>query len=713
MPEEKKQPGQELIEKIASYHPDFDRNYVQKAIDFAVKFHGSQLRQSGEVYYQHPISVAMILAELKLDVGTIVTAILHDTIEDTEATNEMIAHEFGEDVAQVVEGVTKLDKINFRSETEKQAENFRKFLLAISQDIRVLIVKLADRLHNMRTLHYIKKPQKRQRIAKETMDIYAPLAERIGINTIKVELQDYSFKELYPDAYSSVLNRLEYLRGVDKDVIERTTKRIQEVIDMAGIKAEVSGREKMPYSIWLKMQKKKISFENVTDIIAFRIITENVDDCYRALGAIHTAFKMLPGFFDDYVSNPKTNGYQSVHTIVMGEKNQRMEIQIRTHEMHEIAEHGVAAHWSYKQGANYIMEGSRYRWLRQLLEVLEHAADADEVLENTRLEMYHENVFCFTPKGDIIVLPKDATPVDFAFAVHSKLGLHCAGAKVNGRVVPLRTKLKNGDQVDIIKAKVETIIPVWESFVKTGAARAEIRRFLRGKKQGEFLNFGKNIISQIFFQHGYDVDEAVLEKHLDKFRKKTLNDFYVAVGDGSISRKDVYKVLFPDATEAEENSENANNIKSNVPLKGLTKEVSVSYGNCCNPLPGERIVGIQTSTGVVVHRAECKRLEEFVDQPEKWIDLSWDENATDGEYLCRLDISVANQRGALAEITKVCADNEANIFNMRIGGKGQDFCKITLDLELANATHLSRIEYALKANPLISSVKRHKEKSGK
>ena len=697
-----------MIDKIASYHPDFDKNFVQKAIDFAVQYHGSQLRQSGEVYYQHPISVAMILADLKLDIGTIVTALLHDTIEDTEATYEMIAKEFGAEVAHVVEGVTKLEKINFRSETEKQAENFRKFLLAISQDIRVLIVKLADRLHNMRTLSYIKKSQKRQRIAKETMDIYAPLAERIGINTIKIELQDLSFKELYPDAYASVINRLEYLRSIDSTIIDNTVKKLQQVINAAGVKSVVTGREKMPYSIWLKMQKKKIGFENVTDIIAFRVIVESVDDCYRALGAVHTSFKMLPSFFDDYISNPKANGYQSVHTIVMGEKNQRMEIQIRTNEMHEIAEYGVAAHWSYKQGSNYNMEGSRYRWLRQLLEVLESATDADEVLENTRLEMYHENVFCFTPKGDIIVLPKDATPVDFAFAVHSQLGRYCAGAKVNGRIVPLRTKLKNGDQIEIIKAKVETVIPVWESFVKTGAARAEIRRFLKSKKQDEFLEFGKNIISQIYLQQGGELIEADLETHLEEFRKKNLDDFYIAVGDGAINKKDIYRVLFPDQENGEENTNPSVFAASNIPLKGLTRDVSINYGSCCNPLPGERIVGIQTASGVVVHRAECKRLEEFVDQPEKWIDLSWDESASNAEYLCRLDIMVVNQKGALAEITRLCADNEANIFNMRISGKGQDFCKITLDLELSNATHLSRIEYALKANPIISSVKRHR-----
>lgn len=704
----KKNPGFQLVEIVESYNPDFDRKFLQKAINFAIDYHGSQLRKSGDPYYYHPIEVAMILAEIKLDLGTIITALLHDTIEDTEATYELIEEEFGTEIAQIVEGVTKLEKINFRSETEKQAENFRKFLLAISQDIRVLIVKLADRLHNMRTLHFINKPQKRQRIAKETMDIYAPLAERIGINKIKVELQDIAFRELHNDAYSSVKNRLDFLLKQDEEVIERNLEKIRDVVKKANINAEIYGRQKMPYSIWMKMQKKKLGFENITDIIAFRIIANSVEDCYRIVGLIHTNFKMLPGFFDDYISTPKANGYQSIHTIVLGEKNHRIEVQIRTKEMHEIAEYGVAAHWSYKQDVNYNMEGSRYRWLRQLINVLENASDPDELLENTKLQMYHENVFCFTPKGDLIVLPKGATPVDFAFSVHSKIGRFCAGAKVNGRVVPLRTKLQNGDQVEILKSKIENINPVWESFVKTGQARSEIRRYLRGKKQEEFLTFGKNIVNQIFMQNGEDFKEQEIENKLSDFRKKDLRSFFIAVGEGAISRGEIFKKLFPDNFSPEKQDiENIPN-EFKVKLKGLTKDVSITYANCCNPLPGERIVGIQNAGGVTVHRAECKNLQEFVDQPEKWLDILWGDTATDSDYLCRLDLIVENKRGALAELTKLCADNEANIYNMRIfAEKKQDFAKITLDLELNSATHLSRIEYALKANSLVSSVKRH------
>lgn len=705
---DKKSPESNLMALVESYNPDFDRKFLQKAIDFARDYHGSQLRKSGDPYYYHPIEVASILAEIKLDLGTIITALLHDTIEDTEATYELIEQEFGPEIAQIVEGVTKLEKINFRSETEKQAENFRKFLLAISQDIRVLIVKLADRLHNMRTLHFISKPQKRHRIAKETMDIYAPLAERIGINKIKVELQDIAFRELYNDAYSSVKNRLDFLLKQDEEMIEKNLQKIRDVVKAADINAEIYGRQKMPYSIWMKMQKKKLGFENITDIIAFRIITNSVEDCYRIVGVIHTNFKMLPGFFDDYISTPKANGYQSIHTIVLGEKNHRMEVQIRTKEMHEIAEYGVAAHWSYKQDVSYNMEGSRYRWLRQLINVLENASDPDELLENTKLQMYHENVFCFTPKGDLIVLPKGATPVDFAFSVHSKIGRFCAGAKVNGRVVPLRTKLQNGDQVDIIKSKVENINPVWESFVKTGQARSEIRRFLRARKQGEFLSFGKNIVNQLFMQNGKDLDEAIIENNLTEFRKKNIQSFYVAVGEGAISRGDISRKLFPDNFVEDENVDSHIPDEFKVHLKGLTRNVSINYANCCNPLPGERIVGIQTPGGVTVHRAECKNLQEFVDQPEKWLDILWGDAASDSQYLCRLDLVVENKRGALAELTKLCADNEANIYNMRIfAEKEQDFSKITLDLELNSATHLSRIEYALKANNLVSSVKRH------
>lgn len=706
-------PGEHLLNLISLYNPSFDRKFVQKAIDFAVKYHGSQLRQSGDLYYFHPIEVAEIIAELKLDIGSVVTALLHDTVEDTEATLDMIKKEFGAEIAYIVNGVTKLDKINFRTETERQAENFRKFLLAISDDIRVLFVKLADRLHNMRTLHHIKKDEKRHRIAKETMDIYAPLAERIGMHKVKVELQDISFRELFPDAYSSVLNRLEYLRALDQNVVKRTVDNIKKSLAEVGIEADVVGREKMPFSIWLKMQKKNIGFESVTDIIAFRVTVASIEECYKALGVVHTKYRLVPGHFDDYISVPKANNYQSIHTIVVNDDMQRIEIQIRTAEMHEIAEYGVAAHWSYKQGFSYNIDGSQYRWVRQLLDILENAAYPDEVLENTRLEMYHDHVFCFTPNGDLIVLPKCATAVDFAFAVHTNLGRHTVGAKVNGRVIPLRTKLKNGDQVEIIQSKVPNILSSWERFVKTGKARAEIRKFIRQQKLGEYAVLGKSIINQLFLQNEQEFDEKQVEPLLEHFKRKTLNDLYSSIGEGIISRSEIIKKLFPNQLLNKIDKDDSGFFSpvegsAPIPLKGLTEGMGVSYASCCNPVPGERIVGIQVSGGVVVHTADCKELENHVDEPERWIDLKWDEASNKNFYSLRLIVTAQNQPGTLAELAKICSDQKANIYNFRIRGKGEDFNKITIDLEVNDISHFRRIKAALTACPYTDSVKRFK-----
>ncbi len=709
-------PEETLLKTIESYNPDFDKVFVQKAIDFAREYHGTQLRASGDPYYYHPIEVAQIIAELKLDTGSVVTALLHDTVEDTEATYDLIKQEFGSEIAYIVEGVTKLDKINFKTETEKQAENFRKLLIAISEDIRVLLVKLADRLHNMRTLHFIQKPEKRLRIAKETMDIYAPLAERIGIHKIKQELHDLAFREINPDAYASVMSRLSYLKNQDMNIIPRTIESIKKNLEKHGIHAEVSGREKMPHSIWGKMQRKKLGFEHVTDIIAFRVQVANIEECYKALGILHTNYRVVPGYFDDYISTPKANNYQSIHTVVLGDDNQRVEIQIRTADMHETAEYGVAAHWGYKQGGiNYGIEGTQFKWIRQLIEILENAADPDEVLENTRLEMYHEHVFCFTPKGDLIVLPKGSSPVDFAFAVHSGVGRTCVGAKVNGRVVPLRTKLKNGDQIDIMQSKVTAIQAPWEGFVKTAKAKSEIRKFVRSKKMGEYAILGKSIINQIFLQNNEDLDESKVETLLEKFKHLNLYELYSAVGEGLIARVEILKELFPDSEQNQRAKNDDGSFETDdnavIPLKGLTGGLSINYASCCNPLPGEKIVAIQLPTGgVAVHTSDCKELEQFVDQPERWIDVKWDTEAANTDtYRSRVDVMCENKPGVLAELTRICAEVNTNIYNVRIRGKGRDFCKITIDAEVKDIFHLKKLEQALRSSTYTSSVKRNRE----
>ncbi|MDE2336124.1 MAG: bifunctional (p)ppGpp synthetase/guanosine-3',5'-bis(diphosphate) 3'-pyrophosphohydrolase, partial [Alphaproteobacteria bacterium] len=503
----------ELIDRIKAYDPDMDEDMVNRAYVYAMKMHGAQKRASGDLYFSHPLEVAGIMTEMKMDTAAICTALLHDTVEDTLATLDEIRALFGDEVARLVDGVTKLSKIEFQSAQEKQAENFRKLILAMSEDIRVLLVKLADRLHNMRTLHYIPKPEKRKRIAMETIEIYAPLAERIGIHKIKEELEDIAFGELNPEARESIQTRLNFLRAEGGEaVVGRIIGELQKKISEAGITAEINGREKTRYSIWKKMQRKNISFEQLSDIMAFRIIVKDIAECYHALGIIHGLYPTVPGRFKDYISLPKPNGYRSLHTTVIGPENHRIEVQIRTPEMHEEAELGVAAHWSYKQTgavaqAGGKTDGRQYRWLRELMDIVEHTGKPEEFLENTKLELFQDQVFCFTPNGDLIALPRGATPIDFAYAVHSTLGDQTVGAKVNGRIIPLNTQLVNGDQVDITTSKSQTPSPNWERFVVTGKAKARIRRFVRQQQQKEYLNLGKAMLQKVLKQEGYEYNE--------------------------------------------------------------------------------------------------------------------------------------------------------------------------------------------------------------
>src|SRR5881227_2735790 len=482
----------ELVELVKSYDPNADEGLLNRAYVYSMKAHGSQLRASGDPYFSHPIQVAGLLAQMKLDSASIVTGLLHDTIEDTVATLEDIERQFGPEVGRLVDGVTKLSRIELQSDQTKQAENFRKLVLAMSEDIRVLLVKLADRLHNMQTLHFIPDEEKRRRIARETMDIYVPLAERIGMHRMKDQLEDLAFTELHPDARASIVARLGFLREQGGDIISRIVAEMTETLQDGGLTANISGREKSPYSIWRKMQRKNVSFEQLADVMAFRVLVDSVTDCYQALGIIHSAYPVVPGRFKDYISTPKPNNYRSLHTSVIGPERQRIEVQIRTRDMHEVAELGVAAHWIYKQGGGGRTDGRQYRWLRELLDILDHASGPEEFLEHTKLEMFQDQVFAFTPKGDLIALPRGATPVDFAYAVHSEIGDTCVGAKINGRLLPLRTRLQNGDQVDIVTSKAQTPSPTWERFVVTGKARARIRRFIRTQQRAQYLDLGRS-----------------------------------------------------------------------------------------------------------------------------------------------------------------------------------------------------------------------------
>lgn len=715
----------DLISRIQCYDPLHPEERVRQALAFAIVHHGSQKRHSGAPYYQHPLSVATILADMKLDSRTIITALLHDVVEDTDITLSDITENFGEEVSQLVDGVTKLTKIEFQSDNERQAENFRKLIIAISEDIRVLLVKLIDRLHNMQTLQYIKNPEKRARIARETMEIYAPLAERIGMQNVKEELQDIAFKELHPDGYNSVLSRLRYLRESDSGVVDRIAEQIRDIIKNADIKADVYGREKIPYSIWRKMENKNVSFEQLTDIIAFRAVVDTIDDCYRVLGAVHTSFHMVPERFKDFISTPKNNGYQSIHTVVMGPEQQRIEIQIRTEEMHKIAEMGVAAHWTYKQDRPYNIDGRQYQWIRELLHIIEHTEESEEFLKNTRLEMYHDQVFCFTPRGDLIALPRGATPVDFAFAVHSAVGKSCAGAKINGRIMPLRTKLENGDQVEIIQSRSQKPSPAWEHFVVTGKALSEIRKYIRTQKEKEYAALGEAILSKELIKEGKTLNEKMIKTLCKNLHKRSMDEVYTAIGEGTLSHTEVVKALFPEKKEITASflsrftRNKANKTRSeesteeetlSIPITGLMPGMAIHYAACCYPLPGEKIVGIINSgQGVTVHAAACKELEHLVDSPERWIDVTWEEETGEDTFIGGLHATLSHQKGALGELANATAQAGGNINNLRIINRSSDFFEIILNVEVSDVDHLQRIINELEAQPLIHSVKRYQE----
>ena len=532
----------ELVELVKSYDPDADEDALNRAYVFAMKKHGAQLRESGDPYYSHPIEVAGILTKFKLDSASIIAALLHDTVEDTDTTVEEVRQLFGDQVASIVDGLTKLAMIEQKSGNSKQAENFRKLLLAMSEDIRVLLIKLADRLHNMRTLHFCK-PEKRMRISKETLDIYAPLAERIGMQEVKSELEEIAFSELHKEAHDSIVARLNFLREQGSNIVPKIIRQLEKDMKDNGIKASVSGREKTPYSIWRKMQQKNASFEQLSDIMAFRIIVDDIGSCYQALGLIHSKFHMIPRRFKDYNSTPKPNGYKSIHTGVIGPENTRIEIQIRTTEMHEIAEKGVAAHWAYKQGQR--VEGKNFRWIRELLEILEQAQNPEEFLENTKLEMYNDQVFCFTPKGDLIGLPINSTPVDFAYAIHSSVGDSCVGAKINGEIRPLRTILQNGDQVEVLTSKAQHPSTEWERFVVTGKAKAAIRRYVRAHKRDQFITLGQEILERLFKSENLEFSEKGLINVLQNFEADSIDDVYAKVGEGLVTGWDVLKAVYP------------------------------------------------------------------------------------------------------------------------------------------------------------------------
>lgn len=708
----------ELVDMVKTYDPDIDEMRLNRAYVFSMKAHGTQLRASGDPYFSHPLEVAGILTGMQLDCDTIVTALLHDTIEDTVATYEQIEELFGPEIAKMVDGVTKLSELEYTSETSKQAENFRKFLLAMSNDIRVLLVKLADRLHNMRTIHFIKKPEKRARISRETLDIYAPLAERIGMQELMNELEDLAFPHVYPEAHESIMKRLDYLYANTENVRDEVIKELEKIFAENYLDAEVIGRRKQPYSIWKKITYRNVSLENQADLFAFRVIVDDIEGCYKALGIIHKTWQAVPGLLKDYISMPKPNGYQSIHTVVIGPQRKRIEVQIRSTEMDVIAEKGVAAHWRYKNDASKT-DSVHYRWLQDLLEILEHAADPEEFLEHTKIAMYQNQVFCFTPKGELINLPAGSTVVDFAYAVHTMIGDTCVGGKVNGEPAQLKRRLANGDQVEILTSNAQKPHESWADFVITGKAKAAIRKHTRQRQREEYIELGEEIL-----KHSFELEKREYTKKAITSAAKKLNlkggaaSVFEKVGSGEISDRSVLEMVFPSLKNNKDAKKTGSIVvdtrrvhkggDNQLPIKGLTPGLPVHISKCCHPLPGDRIVGIVSEgKGIMVHTIDCEALDVYTEAPEAWLDLSWHPPENSAEvYIGRVDIALKHVSGALASILSIIAQDDGNVVNLKFRERSADIFRIELDLEVRDVKHLTDVISALSASDFVSAAER-------
>ncbi|MEN9682763.1 MAG: hypothetical protein RLZZ427_514 [Pseudomonadota bacterium] len=691
----------ELVERVLAYDPTADEAMLNRAYVYTVQKHGTQKRASGDPYFSHPVEVAGLMTELKLDQETIITALLHDTVEDTLATPEEIEKLFGPDVARLVDGVTKLSKIDAMSEKERAAENLRKFLLAMSEDLRVLLVKLADRLHNMRTLHFIKSEDKRRRIARETMDIYAPLAERVGMYEYMREMQMLAFEQLEPEAYATITGRLAQIRSSEGGQVDAIALSIKQALAEAGLRVEVTGREKHPYSIWKKMAERHVTFEQITDIMAFRVLTDSVADCYRALGILHTAWQMIPGRFKDFISTPKSNGYRSLHTSLIFENSMRMEVQIRTQEMHRTNEFGLAAHWAYKQGG--VRPDGQVGWLRDLIEIVDASHDAEELLEHTRLAIYQDRIFAFTPKGQLFQLPKGSTPVDFAYTVHSDLGSFAVGAKINGRHMPLRTPLTNGDVVEIIKSRKASPQLSWLGFVVTGKARAAIRRAVRAKERAEVAAIGRKLFEEIVERLPSKIGKKAVKDAIKRLKLASEEELMIAIGTAKIDDRQVMEALVPGSAANLPEPENWPKQERAISIRGLTAGVAFHLADCCHPVPGDRIIGIRVpDKGVEVHAIDCLTLASGVDAD--WLDLSWGERTTGA--VGRLRMVLYNRPGTLAEATGIFAGNRANIVQLAMTGRDELFGNYDVDLEVSDLAHLTRIVSALRASDAVAEAER-------
>ncbi|RUU44048.1 bifunctional (p)ppGpp synthetase/guanosine-3',5'-bis(diphosphate) 3'-pyrophosphohydrolase [Mesorhizobium sp. M6A.T.Ca.TU.002.02.2.1] len=734
----------ELVERVQRYKPDVNEALLNKAYVYAMQKHGHQKRASGDPYFSHPLEVAAILTAMHMDEATIAVALLHDTIEDTTATRAEIDELFGPEMGKLVEGLTKLKKLDLVSKKAEQAENLRKLLLAISEDVRVLLVKLADRLHNMRTLDHVPEA-KRLRIAEETMDIYAPLAGRMGMQGMREELEEIAFRFINPEAYRAVTARLAEIFERNKDVLSEIEKALSALFEKYAIKAEVKSRQKKPWSVFRKMEAKALSFEQLSDIFGFRVVVDTVEDCYRALGAIHTTWSMVPGRFKDYISTPKQNDYRSIHTTIVGPSRQRVELQIRTYQMNKIAEYGVAAHSIYKDGGGKVngtahaisKETNAYAWLRRTIEQLAEGDNPEDFLENTKLELFQDQVFCFTPKGMLIALPRGATPIDFAYAVHTDVGDTCVGAKVNGRIMPLMTELKNGDEVEIIRSKAQVPPAAWESVVVTGKARSAIRRATKNAIRKQYSGLGIRILERAFERSGKTFTKESLKSVLHRLARKDIEDVLASVGRGELASTDVMKAVFPDYKDErvtlaapKQREEGWSKIRNAagmlfqipgraarkdkdqprdgaVPIRGVRGDLPVRFAPE-GAVPGDRIVGIvQPGTGITIYPIQSPALQAFDDQPERWIDVRWDiDERTKERFPARVSVTAINAPGSLADIAQVVASNDANIHTLSMVRTAPDFTEMLIDLEVWDLKHLNRLLSQLKDNSSVSDARR-------
>jgi guanosine-3',5'-bis(diphosphate) 3'-pyrophosphohydrolase len=717
----------DLVERVRSYNPDTDEDLLNRAYVYAMKAHGAQTRASGDPYFSHPLEVAAILTDLKLDDATIVAALLHDTIEDTEATRAEIDHIFGHEIGALVEGLTKLKRLELVSREAKQAENLRKLLLAIADDVRVLLIKLADRLHNMRTLEFVP-PASRRRIAEETLDIYAPLAGRMGMQEMRGELEDLAFKTLDPEAHAVVMQRLDALADRNRNLISEIESQLTCNLQNNGLAARVYGRRKQPFSIWTKMERKSIGFEQLSDIFGFRIVLDTVESCYRALGIVHTTWPVVPGRFKDYISTPKQNDYRSIHTTVIGPGNQRVELQVRTEEMDRIAEFGIAAHAFYKDGADspterLERESNAFAWLRHTIGILSEAANPEEFLEHTKLELFHDQVFCFTPKGKLIALPRKATVIDFAYAVHTDVGNSAVGCKINGKFAPLSSELQNGDEVEVLTSKAQSAPPsAWEALARTGKARAAIRRATRTAVRDQYAGLGRRIVERLVARAKIEYADDKLKGALPRLARSSVEDVMASVGRGEIKASDVARAMYPDYKEERagrfgvkktpatklKSPPDAARSTSPIPIRGINSDLPVKFAPNGGAVPGDRIVGIVSpGEGITIYPIQSPALKDFEEEPERWLDVRWDvDDSTPQRFPARIRVDNVNEPGSLAQIATVIAEHDGNIDNIHMSRRSPDFTELTIDLEVYDLKHLSAIISQLRAKAVVARVER-------